>query len=217
MGLDIRKEVLKLLKEDEEFRYTVAGLIGIEDLRRGQEELKIAIAKLEGAVAELQVAVARLQEAVANLQEAVANLAREQRRMSRVLRYLTRYVEEVSITLEEEGLSIIERRLRQRGIVVKLRMLVKPYIEMDIYGSNGSLTIVGETKTRLAPRHLKLLEKKIEKIKMNEPELLKGMVVKTIYAMWVHPEAYEECIAKSIWLNTPDRELIELEQILSKL
>ncbi|MCL7402430.1 MAG: hypothetical protein LZ168_06580 [Thaumarchaeota archaeon] len=217
MGLDIRKEVLKLLKEDEEFRYTVAGLIGIEDLRRGQEELKIAIAKLEGAVAELQVAVARLQEAVANLQEAVANLAREQRRMSRVLRYLTRYVEEVSITLEEEGLSIIEKRLRQRGIVVKLRMLVKPYIEMDIYGSNGSLTIVGETKTRLAPRHLKLLEKKIEKIKMNEPELLKGMVVKTIYAMWVHPEAYEECIAKSIWLNTPDRELIELEQILSKL
>jgi chromosome segregation ATPase len=217
MGLDIRKEVLKLLKEDEEFRYTVAGLIGIEDLRRGQEELKIAIAKLEGAVAELQVAVARLQEAVANLQEAVANLAREQRRMSRVLRYLTRYVEEVSITLEEEGLSIIERRLRQRGIVVKLRMLVKPYIEMDIYGSNGSLTIVGETKTRLTPRHLKLLEKKIEKIKMNEPELLKGMVVKTIYAMWVHPEAYEECIAKSIWLNTPDRELIELEQILSKL
>jgi hypothetical protein len=137
--------------------------------------------------------------------------------MSRVLRYLTRYVEEVSITLEEEGLSIIERRLRQRGIVVKLRMLVKPYIEMDIYGSNGSLTIVGETKTRLAPRHLKLLERKIEKIEMNEPELLKGMVVKTIYAMWVHPEAYEECIAKSIWLNTPDRELIVLEQILSKL
>jgi chromosome segregation ATPase len=216
MGLEIRKEVLKLLKEDEEFRYTVAGLIGIEDLRRGQEELKIAVAKLEGAVAELQEAVARLQEAVAELQEAVADLAREQRSMSRVLRYLTRYVEEVSITLEEEGLSIIERRLRQRGVVVKLRML-KPYIEMDIYGSNGSLTIVGETKTRLAPRHLKLLERKIEKIKINEPELLKGMVVKTIYAMWVHPEAYEECIAKSIWLNTPDRELIELEQILSKL
>ena len=45
----------------------------------------------------------------------------------------------MSITLEE-GLFIIERRLRQRGIVVKLGMLVKSYIEMDIYGSNGSLT-----------------------------------------------------------------------------
>jgi len=82
-------------------------------------------------------------------------------------------------------------------------MLVKSYIEMDIYGSNGPLTIVSETKTRLALRHLKFLERKIEKIKMNELKLLKGMVVKTIYAMWVRPEAYEECIARSrsIWLN----------------
>jgi len=117
----------------------------------------------------------------------------------------------------EEGLSIIERRLRQRGIVVKLGMLVKSYIEMDIYGSNGSLTIVGEAKTRLALRHLKFPERKIEKIKMNEPELLKGMVVKTIYAMWAHLEAYEECITRSMWLNTPDRELIGLEQVLSKV
>jgi len=58
-------------------------------------------------------------------------------------------------------------------------------------------------KTRLALRHLKFLERKIEKIKMNELKVLKGIVVKTIYAMWARPEAYEECIARSrsIWLS----------------
>jgi hypothetical protein len=51
---------------------------------------------------------------------------------------------------------------------------------------------------------------------VREPGLLRGMVVRIVYAMWVHPEAYEQCKARDIWLNMPDRELIELEQILSR-
>ena len=35
MEAEFRSKILKLLKEDEEFRYTVAGLIGLEDIRRG--------------------------------------------------------------------------------------------------------------------------------------------------------------------------------------
>lgn len=203
MTLDIKKEILRILKEDEEFRYTVAGLIGIEDLRRGQEELRHGLAKLGEAVA-------RLEEAVAKLEDAVARLAEEQKRTSRTLRYIVRYIDEVSITLEEEARSIIEKRLREKGITVNLGMLVKPYVELDIYGFSDSITVIGETKTRLAPKHVRLLERKIEKIKSQEPELLKGKIVKTIYALWVHPEAYNECKAKNIWLNTPDKELTEL-------
>ncbi|MEM0452850.1 MAG: hypothetical protein QW382_07055 [Nitrososphaerota archaeon] len=203
MTLDIKKEILRILKEDEEFRYTVAGLIGIEDLRRGQEELRHGLAKLEEAVA-------RLEDTVAKLGEAVARLAEEQKRTSRTLRYIVRYIDEVSITLEEDAGSIIEKRLREKGITVSLGMLVKPYVELDIYGSSDSITVIGETKTRLAPKHVRLLERKIEKIKSQEPELLKGKIVKTIYALWVHPEAYNECKAKNIWLNTPDKELTEL-------
>jgi hypothetical protein len=195
MGLEIRKEVLRLLKEDEEFRYTVAGLIGLEELRSG---------------------LAKLLDAHAKLEEAVARLASEQRRSSRILRHLARFVDSTSITLEEEAYSIVEMRLRQRGMDVKLEALVKPYVELDIYGSDGSLTFLGETKTRLAPRHIRRLEQKIEVIRVREPELLRGRVVKTVYAMWAHPEAYEECKARNIWLNMPDRELIELEQVLSR-
>jgi hypothetical protein len=46
-------------------------------------------------------------------------------------------------------------------------------------------------------RHVKRLEKKIETVTMREPELLRGRVVMTIYAIWVHPEALEECRART--------------------
>ena len=37
MEAEFRSRILKLLKEDEEFRYTVAGLIGLEDVGQGAD------------------------------------------------------------------------------------------------------------------------------------------------------------------------------------
>ena len=224
MEAEFRSRILKLLKEDEEFRYTVAGLIGLEDLRRGQAELREAVAglkeshkrleeshrRLEESHRAVEESHRRLEESVANLNDAVARLAEEQRRVSRTLRSVTRYIEEVSITLEEEARSMIELRLRQRGIQIKLGALIRPYVELDIYGSDDNLTVIGETKTRLAPRHIRDLERKLDLVKRNEPDLLRGKTIKTIYAMWAHPEAVEECKAREIWLNTPNKELTQL-------
>ena len=209
MEADLRSRIIKLLKEDEEFRYMVAGLIGLEDIRRGQAELREAMAGLKESHRALEESHKRLEESVANLNDAVARLAEEQRRVSRTLRSITRYIEEVSITLEEEARSMIELRLRQRGIQIKLGALIRPYVELDIYGSDGNLTVIGETKTRLAPRHVRELERKLDLVKRNEPELLRGKTIKTIYAMWAHPEAVEECKARGIWLNTPNEELTQ--------
>jgi hypothetical protein len=117
------------------------------------------------------------------LEETVAKLADEQRRMWRALRYALRHIQEVSILLEDEARSMIELRLKQRGIEIKLSPLVKPYIGLDIYGSDEGITIIGEAKTRLAPRHVKLLERKLEAMMRHEPELLRGRVVKAFYAL----------------------------------
>ncbi|MCF3653591.1 MAG: hypothetical protein L2C94_005480 [Aigarchaeota archaeon] len=195
---NLKSRILRLLREDEEFRYAIAGLIGLEDLRRGQ--------------AELREAVVRLTEGQKRLEEAVVRLADEQRRMWRALRYALRHIQEVSILLEDEARSMMELRLRQRGIEIRLSPLVRPYIELDIYGSDGGMTIIGEAKTRLAPRHVKMLERKLEAIMRHEPELLKGKVVKAFYALWAHPEAVEECRARGIWLNTPNVELTPLPE-----
>lgn len=50
---DLKSRMLRLLREDEEFRYAVAGLIGLDDLRHGQAELREAVTKLDEAVAGL--------------------------------------------------------------------------------------------------------------------------------------------------------------------
>lgn len=131
----------------------------------------------------MEEAVARLTEGQRRLEETVAKLADEQRRMWRALRYALRHIQEVSILLEDEARSMIELRLKQRGIEIKLSPLVKPYIGLDIYGSDEGITIIGEAKTRLAPRHVKLLERKLEAMMRHEPELLRGRVVKAFYAL----------------------------------
>jgi len=77
--LELRKRLLDLLKEDEELRYAVAGLLGLEDLRASAKRLEEALAKLaeaqaksEERLSEVEVRVGRLEEAIAKLAEAQA-------------------------------------------------------------------------------------------------------------------------------------------------
>jgi chemotaxis protein histidine kinase CheA len=60
--MDLKRKMLALLKEDEEFRYAVIGLLGIEDLRSGQVRLENVLVKLEEAQVRLQGAIERLTE-----------------------------------------------------------------------------------------------------------------------------------------------------------
>jgi len=78
------------------------------------------------------------------------------------------------MTLEEEARSMIELRLRQRGIQIKLGALIRIYVELDIYGSNDNLTVIGGIGIRLDLRHVRELERKFDLVRRNEPELLKG-------------------------------------------
>ena len=38
---------------------------------------------------------------------------------------------------------------------------------------------------------------------------MKDKTIKTIYAMWAHPEAVEKCKAQETWFNTPNKELTQ--------
>ncbi len=127
--------------------------------------------------------------------------------MRLTLRNVVNYIEGVSILLEDEARSMVERRLGQRGIKVSLSPLIRPYVELNTYGSDGDLTVVGEAKTRLAPRHVKEFKRKLDLISSREPELIRGRIIKTMYALWVHPDAVEECRKYNVWLNMPDKEL----------
>ncbi|MEM0444264.1 MAG: hypothetical protein QXJ73_08955 [Candidatus Caldarchaeum sp.] len=49
LAVSIKKTVFKLLKEDEEFRYAVAGLLGLEEIlkRLDRHEAELAIIREE--------------------------------------------------------------------------------------------------------------------------------------------------------------------------
>ena len=64
MSSRVKEEILKLLKEDEEFRYAVAGLLGLEEILRRIDDSVEAIRDLQKQVAEHTRAIRDLQEQV---------------------------------------------------------------------------------------------------------------------------------------------------------
>ncbi|MBS7614106.1 hypothetical protein KEJ48_07725, partial [Candidatus Bathyarchaeota archaeon] len=92
----LKTQLLKLLKEDEGFRYAVAGLIGLEDLKSSMKSLTDAVDRLTEAqkltedrlnrlterVDKLAEAQLRTEDHVKQLAVAVSNLAKEVGRLS---------------------------------------------------------------------------------------------------------------------------------------
>jgi len=70
-SIEIKSKIIKMLKEDEEFRYLIAGLLGLEDLRESIRRLITAVAKNTEQIADLRAAVSDLKNAVADLKGAV--------------------------------------------------------------------------------------------------------------------------------------------------
>jgi len=95
METSLKLRIFKLLKEDEEFRHAVIGVLGLEDLRAG-------IISLEKAVKKLVEGQARLNEAIAKLTEGQARLEAGYGR------------------LEDAMIKLAERQTRLEDTVVKL-------------------------------------------------------------------------------------------------
>jgi DNA repair exonuclease SbcCD ATPase subunit len=80
--VNLKQKMLALLKEDKEFRYTVIGLLGIEDLRSGQVRLENGLAKLEETQARLQEAIEKLTESHNKLIERHVSLEKTVERLT---------------------------------------------------------------------------------------------------------------------------------------
>ncbi len=72
-----KREFLRLLKEDEEFRHAVAGLIGYEELLEGQREIREEIRKLWVEVRSLRESQEKLWEEVRSLREDFRSMNRK--------------------------------------------------------------------------------------------------------------------------------------------
>jgi hypothetical protein len=75
LSLRLKKRFLELLEKDPEFRYAVAGYIGLHEVLKRLDEHGKAIKELQEAIKKQGEAIRELQEAVKGLQEAVRDLS----------------------------------------------------------------------------------------------------------------------------------------------
>ncbi len=84
----LKKEFLKLLKEDEEFRYAVAGLIGLEEILKRIDRNTEAIKSLQEQVTRLQRQVEEHSKVIRALQEQVVKLQEQMVKHSKAIENL---------------------------------------------------------------------------------------------------------------------------------
>nr|BAE03229.1 hypothetical conserved protein [uncultured Candidatus Nitrosocaldus sp.]BAL60291.1 hypothetical conserved protein [uncultured crenarchaeote] len=74
MMKELRKNILRLLKEDEEFRYAVAGLIGLEDIRASMKRLEEAIVMLTNIQTRMDSRLDKVETRVGELKDKVSGV-----------------------------------------------------------------------------------------------------------------------------------------------
>jgi chromosome segregation ATPase len=74
MSAELKREILRLLREDEEFRYAVAGYLGLQDIRTTLAQLAEAVKTLIDAVNALNSRVESLEEGLKEVKAGVSSL-----------------------------------------------------------------------------------------------------------------------------------------------
>jgi regulator of replication initiation timing len=183
----LKEEILDLLERDKEFRYAVAGYLGISEVLK----------RLDG-----------LEENMLRLWEEVRALRKGQEKLWREVKRIRVTTDRLALSLEEEARSFIAHRLKQElGIDMKLDRVFVDSEEIDIYGATGDICIIGEATTRLGPKRVQRLIRRIELIKQRRPELLRKKIIKAIYTYVAVPQALEVAINNKVWVLDWQRNL----------
>jgi len=77
LSVDIKREVLRLLREDEEFRYTVAGMIGLDEILKRLDGHERELVGLRKETTRLWDEIVKLREETARLWDEIVKLRRD--------------------------------------------------------------------------------------------------------------------------------------------
>ena len=222
MTADLKKEFLRLLEEDEEFRYAVAGRIGIlevlkrldrheshivemlkrlDRLEENQNRLWENTNRLWESVKRLEENQNKLWEEVKALREGQNRLWEEVRDMRKTINRMSVTLERLTISVEEEAASFIRHNVRERlGVDIRLGRAFVDATEIDLYGAEGDLCVIGEATVRLGTNLVEELIEKVELLKAKRPDMLRRRLIKVIYADYATPEAIELAKARKVWV-----------------
>ncbi|QOJ78788.1 DUF3782 domain-containing protein [Infirmifilum lucidum] len=169
-GVDIKREVLRLLREDEEFRYAVAGLIGLEEILKRMDRHEEELVKLREDMNRLVEDMNRLREDMNKLREDM-NKLREDMMLGFQLvnRRLDALGARWGLVAEEafrEGLrGILEKELGarvERWTAYDERGVVYGYpsvVEVDVAISDARVVLV-EVSSHVRPSDVVLFARK---------------------------------------------------------
>jgi predicted nuclease with TOPRIM domain len=213
-----KKRFLRALEEDMEFRYAVAGYLGLsETLKRldSLEEMMVRLLeeqkKLWEEVKALRENQERLWGEVRALKENQTRLWEETKKIQTSVSRMSTTLERLTLTVEDEARSVIRYRIKQvLNVDVELTAVFVDFQEINIYGATGDLCVIGEATVRLGKNLVEELLSKVDFIKRNRPELLRKRLVKVIYADYVTPDAIEVARDNGVWLIRWDRDLTSL-------
>ncbi len=110
MGFDLKREFLRLLKEDEEFRYAVMGLLGMSDLKssvdnlvKAMDELKNVVVKHGEEISELRKTVVILTNSFEELKKVVETLSEDVKKHSEVILIMQSTLEKLTASVTALG------------------------------------------------------------------------------------------------------------------
>jgi len=153
METSLKLRIFKLLKEDEEFRHAVIGVLGLEDLRAGIISLEKAVKKLVEGQARLNEAIAKLTEGQARLE---AGYGRLEDAMIKLAERQTR-LEDTVVKLAEGQARLEDGYRRLEDTVVKLTE-GQARLEAGYGRLEDAMIKLAERQTRLEDTVVKLAE-----------------------------------------------------------
>ena len=197
MSRKLKSEFMKLLREDEEFRYAVAGLIGLEEILKRLDKHEEELIKLREETNKLRIETNKLRIETNKLRE---DFNKAFKQINLRLNRVERTLEKLTLDIEEEARAIIEHRLKELGIKIKIRQLILPEVEINIYGTTKDICIIGEASVRASPKIINQLNKKITILKKKYPNKLKPKIIKVIYTSLALPNLKEKAEKENIWI-----------------
>jgi DNA repair exonuclease SbcCD ATPase subunit len=211
---ELKKEFLELLDRDIEFRYTVAGYLGLSEILKRLDALSEEQVKLREEQTKIWKEIQAIKEEQKGLREEQNSLREEQvrlredfnemlatiKRMDRRLTRVERTLFKLTLDVEDEARSIIRKRVKDElGFDIKLRSLILPDMEINVYGVSGDLCVVGEATVRGGAEVLRRLLRNIKRLKERYPERLRDKIIPVIYVCQPMPELVERAEKQNIW------------------
>jgi len=119
----LREELLRLLREDVEFRYAVAGLLGFEEILRRMDERDRRLEECLRAIRDLQQQVAEHSKAIRDLQQQVVEHSKAIRDLQQQVRSLQQQVIEHTKAICDLQKEMYELKDRVEGLRSAVRGL----------------------------------------------------------------------------------------------